>query len=148
MNLKLHGFTLTWLGAGFALVLTGSLAAGRACADTIDGAAAQAQLQRHLAIRMRLERERAQRDNEGRVLSGVGSGAGVLTAADNPNVATMRATLQQTLLQQGDTLKCNDIEVENGAGSVVVVCGSDTGSVKSTRTVVGGDVVNLGGGAP
>jgi len=148
MNLKLHRFTLAWLGASFTLALAGSLAAGRACADAVDNATAQAQLQRHISIRTRLERERAQRDNEGRAFSGVGSGAAVLVAADNPNVSTMRATLQHTLLQQGDTLKCNDIEVENGTGSVVVVCGSETGSVKSTRTVVGGDVVNLGGGAP
>jgi hypothetical protein len=147
MNFRLHRFTLGWLGASLALALAGSLAAKDACAADMDDARVQAQLQRHIAIRTRLERERAQRDNEVRAFSGVGTGA-VLAAADNPGVSTMRATLQQTLLQQGDMLKCNDIEVDNGAGSVVVVCGSETGGVNSTRTVVGGDLVNLGGGAP
>jgi hypothetical protein len=140
MKTKPYPFTLAWLAGGFAVVSLLSLASPRACAAQDDDAA---RLKRVYELRLRLERERAARDNEARAF-GINSGL-IAASSDNPSVNLMRSTLQQTLLQQGDTFRCNDIDVKNGEGNVVVVCGSETGDVESTRTIVGGDLVEFGG---
>jgi hypothetical protein len=146
MKTRLERTTPAALAAGLAVALA-CLTTGAARADDGAQADANAQLQRHFALRSRLDRDRQNRDNEARAYGGVTNGA-TIAAGDSPTVSGMRATTQQTLIQQGDMLKCNDIDVDNGEGNVVVVCGSQTGDVTSRRTVTGGDLVNVIGGAP
>ena len=139
---------LGFLGIAFVLAVAFESAPARA-----EGPAAErdAQLQRIYAYRMRLDQERRNRDNEarafGNLAQGISSAAAV--AAEGTTLNAMRSDLRNVLIQQGDSFRCNDIEVNNGEGQAVVICNSQTGPVDVERTKVGGDLINnVSGGKP
>ena len=131
----------------FAAFVTALAPALPVAADTTPDAD-QAQLKRTYEMRMRLEAERRARDNEARAFGGVNRG-GLAGGADDPTATQMRAQMGEQLKALGDQFACNDIKVNNGAGNTQIICGSTVGGdVTSRRTVVGGDLVNVIGGAP
>jgi len=107
----------------------------------------QALLKRMYEMRLRLDRERQQAENEARAnvrLVTQNAPAGV----DSPTVTQLRQQTHQQLARFENSFRCLDVDVENNGGNTVVICGSNAGTVEgSNSTVVAGDdVITVGGG--
>jgi hypothetical protein len=107
----------------------------------------RALLQRVYEMRMRLERERAERDNEARAntrLVTQSAGARV----DSPTVSGLRSQTNNQLARYEQQFRCLDVDVDNNGGNTVVICGDNSGDVTGTNVSAGGDMVTVNGGQP
>ena len=116
------------------------------CLALADAEADQKMLKRIYEMRMRLDRDRIQADNEARanvrLVTQRGSG---LARADSPTVTQMRNDMQFHLAQFANNFRCLDVDVENNGGNTVVICGNNNGDVTGENTIAGDDIVTLGG---
>ena len=111
-----------------------------------DAEADQKMLKRIYEMRMRLDRDRNQRDNEARAnVRLVIQRGGGLARTDSPSVTQMRNDMQFHLAQFANTFRCLDVDVENNGGNTVVICGNNNGDVTGENTIAGDDIVTLGG---
>lgn len=105
-------------------------------------------LQRMYEMRMRIERDRAQRDNEAR------AGAPRLVTqtsgqhVDSPTVSALRVQTNNQLARFEQQFRCLDVDVDNNGGNTVVICGNNSGDVTGTNVSAGGDMVTVNGGQP
>lgn len=110
-----------------------------------DQANDQKMLKRLYEMRMRLDRDRMQADNEARANVRLVTQRGS-KAADSPTVTQMRRDMQFHLAQFANNFRCLDVDVENNGGNTVVICGDNNGSVHGENTIAGDDIVTFLGG--
>lgn len=107
----------------------------------------KALLQRMYEMRVRYERERAQKDNEARantrLVTQTGGGR-----VDTPTVSGLRNQTNNQLVRYEQQFRCLDVDVENGGGNTVVICGDNSGDITGTNVSAGGDMVTVNGGQP
>ena len=108
----------------------------------------KALLQRMYEMRMRIERDRAQRDNAARA-----GGPRLVTQTsghrvDSPTVSALRVQTNNQLARFEQQFRCLDVDVENNGGNTVVICGNNSGDVTGTNVSAGGDMVTVNGGQP
>ncbi len=112
-----------------------------------DQEADQKMLKRLYEVRMRLDRDRLQADNEARAnVRLLAQGRSIATRADNPTVTQMRNDMRFQLAQFANSFRCLDVDVENNGGNTVVICGDNNGSVSAENTIAGDDIITLVGG--
>ena len=112
-----------------------------------DQEADQKMLKRLYEVRMRLDRDRLQADNEARAnVRLLAQGRSIATRADNPTVTQMRNDMRFQLAQFANSFRCLDVDVENNGGNTVVICGDNNGSVSAKNTIAGDDIITLVGG--
>ena len=103
-------------------------------------------LQRMYEMRMRIERDKAQKDNQARAgaprLVSQASGHRV----DSPTVSALRVQTNNQLARFEQQFRCLDVDVENNGGNTVVICGNNSGDVTGTNVSAGGDMVTVNGG--
>jgi hypothetical protein len=108
----------------------------------------KALLQRMYEMRVRIDRDRAQKDNEAR------AGAPRLVTqtsghrVDSPTVSALRVQTNNQLARFEQQFRCLDVDVENNGGNTVVICGNNSGDVNGTNVSAGGDMVTVNGGQP
>lgn len=105
-------------------------------------------LQRMYEVRMRIERDRAQKENAARTgaprLITQTSGQRV----DSPTVSALRVQTNNQLARFEQQFRCLDVDVDNNGGNTVVICGDNSGDVSGTNVSAGGDMVTVNGGRP
>ena len=107
----------------------------------------RALLQRIYEMRIRYERERAARDNEARAnvrLATQNPG----TRVDSPTVSGLRAQTNNQLVRYEQQFRCLDVDVENGGGNTVVICGDNSGDISGTNVSSERDIITVHGGPP
>lgn len=108
----------------------------------------KALLQRMYEMRIRMERDKAQKDNEARAgtprLASQSSGHRV----DSPTVSALRVQTSNQLARFEQQFRCLDVDVDNNGGNTVVICGDNSGDVTGTNVSAGGDMVTVNGGRP
>ncbi len=110
-----------------------------------DQEADQKMLKRIYEMRMRLDRDRIQAENEARSnVRLVTQGGAAIARADSPTVTQMRNDMQFNLAQFENNFRCLDVDVENNGGNTVVICGDSTGNITGENTAVGGDIIKIG----
>ena len=110
-----------------------------------DQEADQKMLKRIYEMRMRLDRDRIQAENEARSnVRLVTQGGASIARADSPTVTQMRNDMQFHLSQFENNFRCLDVDVENNGGNTVVICGDSTGNITGENTAVGGDIIKIG----
>lgn len=97
----------------------------------------QEMLKRIYDMRMRLDRDRQQAENEARANVGLIRPQSV----DAPTVSQMRREMGASLAQISNNYRCLDVDVENNGGNTVVVCGSNNGMINGENTTAAGDIV-------
>jgi len=108
----------------------------------------QVLLQRMYEMRMRIDRDRAQKENEAR------AGAPRLVTqtsghrVDSPTVSALRVQTNNQLARFEQQFRCLDVDVDNNGGNTVVICGDNSGDVTGTNVSAGGDMVTVNGGQP
>lgn len=107
----------------------------------------KALLQRMYEMRVRYERERAQKENEARANTRLVTQTGA-NRVDSPTVSGLRAQTNATLVRYEQQFRCLDVDVENGGGNTVVICGDNSGDISGTNVSAGGDMVTINGGQP
>ncbi len=131
----------------FLFCLTASVD-GQAETGAQSGNPDNALLQRMYEMRIRLERDRAQKDNEAR------AGAPRLVTqtagqhVDSPTVSALRVQTNNELAHFEQQFRCLDVDVDNNGGNTVVICGDNSGDVTGTNVSAGGDMVTVNGGQP
>ncbi len=112
-----------------------------------DQEADQKMLKRLYEVRMRLDRDRLQADNEARAnVRLFTQGSSRSTRPDSPTVTQMRNDMRFQLAQFANSFRCLDVDVENNGGNTVVICGDNNGSVSAENTIAGDDIITLVGG--
>ncbi|MGD8418297.1 MAG: hypothetical protein PVH91_14655 [Pseudomonadales bacterium] len=107
----------------------------------------RALLQRIYQMRMQYDQERAQKENEARAnvrLVTQSNGA----AADSPTVTQLRQQTNAELAHFETQFRCLDVDVENGGGNTVVICGDNSGDIEGTNVHAERDIVTIPGGTP
>lgn len=104
-------------------------------------------LQKMYQLRMAYEQERARRDNEAR------ANVRLVTQTDpgrvdTPTVTGLRAQTNAQLTRFEQQFRCLDVEVDNGGGNTVVICGDNSGDISGNNVSAGNDIVTLPGGTP
>lgn len=138
---------LTAIALALFLVLATISASGFAESNQGTRDAERALLQRMYELRMRFERERAQRENEARAnvrLQSQAQGHHV----DSPTVSALRAQTSTQLAHYETQFRCLDVDVENGGGNTVVICGDNSGDISGTNVSAERDIVTIQGGRP
>ena len=96
-------------------------------------------------LRMRFERERAQKENEARAnVRLVTQTAG--GRVDSPTVTGLRSQTNAQLVRYEQSFRCLDVDVESEGGNTVVICGDNSGDISGSNTAAGRDIVT--GGTP
>lgn len=104
-------------------------------------------LQKMYALRMRLEQERARAENEARANVRLVSQANPATI-DSPTVSALRQQTDVKLTQLEQTFRCLDVNANAGGGNSVIVCGDNSGDIRTSNITADGDVVNIEEGSP
>jgi len=126
--------------------LTISLLAPSLAAAEVQEPPSRERLKRVHEMRLRLEQERRNAENEAR--------ASVQSAVqtshygfDNPTVTQMRQDTAVQLARFEQSFRCLDVDVQNNGGNTVVICGGNSGDIQGNNTSAGGDLVIAPGGA-
>jgi membrane-bound lytic murein transglycosylase len=138
---------MTALALAIVLVLATASVYAEAPAPETEADAKRALLQRMYELRIRYERERAQRENEARAnvrLATQSAAAGV----DAPTVSALRAQTNNQLVRFEQQFRCLDVDVDNGGGNTVVICGDNAGDITGSNVSAGRDLVVPQGGQP
>jgi hypothetical protein len=132
-----------------AMVLVFATASVYADAQTQESEvdARRALLQRMYEMRIRFERERAQRENEARANVRLATQSAA-TGVDAPTVTALRAQTNNQLVRYEQQFRCLDVDVENGGGNTVVICGDNSGDISGSNVSAGRDLVVPQGGQP
>ena len=135
-----------FLFACFTLCSCLAASASHAQAESQGPSAEQQLLQRIYQMRMRLEQERAIRDNEAR--ANVRLIAGSQGRTDSPTVSGLRRDTNQRLARFENQFRCLDVDLEGATGNTVVICGDNAGDINGTNVSAERDIVTINGGQP
>lgn len=107
----------------------------------------RALLQRIYEMRMRYDRERAQKENEARsnvrLVTQTGGGR-----VDSPTVTALRSQTRQQLVRFEQQFRCLDVDVSSEGGNTVVICGDNSGDITGSNISAERDIVSVQGGTP
>lgn len=104
-------------------------------------------LKRMYALRMRMNQERLNAENEARANVSLAVQMDPL-ARDNPTVSQLRQQTSLQLARFEQNFRCLDVDVQNNGGNTVVICGGNSGDIDGSNVSAGGDLMFGSGGAP
>ena len=102
-------------------------------------------LQKMYEMRIRYERERAQKENEARANVRLVTQT-VNPRVDSPTVTALRAQTSNQLVRYEQQFRCLDVDVDNAGGNTVVICGDNSGDISGSNVSAERDIVTVMGG--
>lgn len=132
------------------IVLTSVLAVGAVAApkQAAEVSPERQLLQRIYQMRMRIDQERMQSNNQARANVRLISGRqqGLNNGVDSPTVSGLRQQTNRQLARFESKFQCLDVKVEANSGNTVVICGDNTGDISGTNVSAQRDIVTVNGG--
>ena len=102
-------------------------------------------LQRVYNLRMRIDQDKARRDNEARANVRLVTQSPNPTV-DSPTVSAYRAQTNVQLSRFEQMFRCLDVDLEGTTGNTVVICGDNAGDINGSNVSAQRDIVTVQGG--
>ena len=106
----------------------------------------QVLLQKMYNLRIRIEQDRARRDNEAQANVRLATQGAQSHSVDSPTVSAYRAQTNVQLSRFEQMFRCLDVDLEATTGNTVVICGDNAGDINGSNVSAQRDIVTVQGG--